>query len=90
MSDYAEFIAGTNPTNAASRFVILSVSVQSNRLVQMQWAAIPGRMYQVQSATNLLTWLPVSDWLHASGSPMSYSETNSVPGRRFFRVEVKP
>jgi hypothetical protein len=92
MPDYAEFIAGTNPTNAASRFVILSVTVQSNRLVQLQWAAIPGRIYQVQTSTNFAPCVPLSDWRQALGSPMSYTATNFDFGSyaHMFRVEVRP
>jgi subtilisin family serine protease len=51
MSDYAEFIAGTNPTNAASKLVFLSAGVVSNKFVRLEWAAIPGRLYQVESAS---------------------------------------
>jgi hypothetical protein len=50
MSDYAEFIAGTNPTNAASKLVFLSVTVLTNKQLQLSWAAIPGRLYQVQTS----------------------------------------
>ncbi len=53
MSDYAEFIAGTNPTNAASKLVFLAVTPLANRRVQLDWAAIPGRLYQVQTASTL-------------------------------------
>jgi subtilisin family serine protease len=92
MTDYAEFIAGTNPTNAASKLVFLSVTVQSNRFVQMQWAAVPGRVYQVESSTNFAGWTPLTDWLQASGSPMSYTATNFDFGRyaHMFRVQVRP
>lgn len=92
MSDYAEFIAGTNPTNAASKLVFLLVTVQSNRFFQLQWAAIPGRIYQVESSTNLANWTPITDWLQASGSPMSYTATNFDFGRyaHMFRVQVRP
>jgi len=50
MSDYAEFIAGTNPTNAASKLVFLGATPLTNQLVQLEWAAIPGRLYQVQAS----------------------------------------
>jgi hypothetical protein len=93
MSDYAEFIAGTNPTNAASKLVFVSVTVQSNRFVQLQWAAIPGRVYQLQTlTTNYASWAPLTDWLQASGSPMSYSATNFDFDRHahMFRVQVRP
>jgi hypothetical protein len=94
MSDYAEFIAGTNPTNAASKLVFLSATLQTNKLIQLQWAAIPGRLYQVEAASVLslqvASWAPVSDWIQASGSPMSYAATNASQGSRFYRVQVRP
>jgi subtilisin family serine protease len=172
MSDYAEFIAGTNPTNPASKLVLLSATLQTNKHFQLQWAAIPGRLYQVEASsslsvqtpprlsgaldklsstfklhieaqtnapyaiqvstdltawasvytnlpggtldyldsqsalsarrfyrtvvlatpgsTNLASWAPISDWLQASGSPMSYTTTNVITGLRFYRVQVRP
>jgi len=51
MPDYAEFIAGTNPTNSASKLVFLGVNLLTDKLIQLAWAAIPGRLYQVQSST---------------------------------------
>jgi hypothetical protein len=53
MSDYAEFIAGTDPTNAASKLVFLSATLQTNKHFQLQWAAIPGRLYQVETSALL-------------------------------------
>jgi serine protease AprX len=92
MSDYGKFIAGLNPTNAASKFVFLSVTVQSNRFVQLQWAAIPDRLYQLESSTNFAGWTPLTGWLQASGSPMSYTATNFDFDRyaHMFRVQVRP
>jgi len=89
MSDAAEFIAGTNPTNAASRFIFLS-NIETNQVLKLQWSAVPGRMYQVQSSTNLDSWVPASDWIQAVASPMSYSATNLTSGSRLYRVQVRP
>jgi hypothetical protein len=90
MTDYAEFIAGTNPTNAASNLKFLSASLQTNRLVKFQWSAIPGRIYQVQTSTNLQAWSPLTDWLQAKVSPMTYVTTNSASGAHLYRVQVRP
>ncbi len=91
MTDYAEFIAGTNPTNAASRFYVTGETIQSNRLVQMQWTVATNRLYQVDTSTNLRGWLPVTDWRQASNSStMSYTITNASGGAHFYRVEVRP
>jgi hypothetical protein len=92
MSDYAEFIAGTDPTNAASNLRIIR-SFLSNGVMTVQWSAIPGRIYQVQSSTNLFDWTPVSLWTQApilQPSPMSYTWTNAGDRARCFRVEVRP
>jgi hypothetical protein len=92
MTDYAEFIAGTNPTNAASKLVFGSVTVQSNRFVQLQWAAVPGRIYQLQTLTNTVSWVPLTDWIQASGSLMSFTATNFNfdSHAHIFRVQVRP
>jgi hypothetical protein len=51
MSDYAEFIAGTSPTNPASKLIFLGANLLTNKLIELEWAAIPGRLYQMQSST---------------------------------------
>ena len=92
MSDYGKFIAGLNPTNPASKFIIFPVTVQSNRFFQLQWAAIPDRLYQLQTLTNDVSWAPLTDWIQASDSPMSYTATNFNFDRdaHMFRVQVRP
>lgn len=90
MTDYEEFIAGTNPTNADSKLIFTAENVQANNSVKIQWAAIPGRVYQVQSSTNVINWVPLSDWLRASSSPMSYTVTNAGSGSHLYRVQVRP
>jgi len=89
MTDFQEFVAGTNPTNALSvlKFVAMRAT---NNVATFQWSAIPGRMYQVETSSNLASWVPATDWLQASGSPMTYSLTNAGKGARSFRVQVRP
>jgi len=90
LSDYGKFIAGLDPTNPASRFNLLSVTVQSNRIAQLQWAAVPGRLYLLEGSTNLVSWTPFTDWLQATDTPMSWTATNLSPNREYFRVQVRP
>ncbi|HEX7576439.1 MAG TPA: thrombospondin type 3 repeat-containing protein, partial [Verrucomicrobiae bacterium] len=90
MSDYAEFIAGTNPTNAASRFYFAKAA-QTNHLFQLEWTVVSNRLYQVSASTNLSSWPPVTGWLQASNDPtMSYIVTNAAGGAHFYRVQVQP
>ena len=91
MSDYAKFIAGLDPTNAASRLYLTGETMQASGLVQLQWSAVASRLYQVSVSTNLLSWLPVTDWLQGSSNPaMSCTVTNSGGGSHFYRVQVRP
>ena len=90
MPDYAEFIAGTNPTNAASRFYFTQIT-RTSRLVELEWTVVTNRLYQVSASTNLKSWLPATAWLQASDSPtMNYTATNSGNGSHFFHVQVLP
>lgn len=90
MSDYAEFIAGTDPTNAASKFIFLPTPMPTNQVVQLKWSAIPGRQYQLENSSNLVNWMPLTGWQQATVSPMNYSATNASSGAQFFRVQVRP
>jgi hypothetical protein len=91
MSDYAEFIAGTDPTDVASKLHFTSETRQTNHLVQMEWTVVSNRLYQVNASTNLASWQPVTAWLQASNSPtMSYLSTNLSSSGQFYRVQVRP
>ena len=55
--------------------------------IKIQWSAIPGRIYQVQSSTNLQVWAPLTGWLlnakqraRRDGVPTSW-RGRSGPGR---------
>lgn len=90
MSDYAKFITGTNPTNAAARFDLTAEPAPGDQVIQLQWPAATNRLYQVNDSTNLTSWTPLTGWLQATNAPaMTYSVTNAAD-RRFYRVQVRP
>lgn len=90
MSDYAEFVAGTNPTNAASN---LEISVQlssTSGSAVLRWTGASGHAYDVQGSIDGTNWVTVAqDVIAPSNVPMQYAipatETN-----RLFRLAVKP
>ncbi|MBU6400900.1 MAG: fibronectin type III domain-containing protein, partial [Verrucomicrobia bacterium] len=91
MTDYAEFIAGTNPTNALSYLSLDPPERLVNGTLRLDWAAVPGRAYQLQGSTNLLDWNAYSDWTRAAtnlGSVTLPTLDPAVPC--FFRLEVRP
>ena len=91
MTDSAEFIAGTIPTNAASRLYFTSEKMTNvNGRVLMQWPVVTNRLYQVNASTNLITWTNVTPWMQATnGATMTYTGTNASRAQ-FFRVQVQP
>jgi hypothetical protein len=56
----------------------------------MQWSAVPGRLYQVESSTDLVNWAAATDWVQAFASPMTYTATNAGARATLFRVQVRP
>ena len=91
MTDYAEFTAGTIPTNAASRLYFTSEKMtNASSRVLMQWPVVTNRLYQVNASTNLAAWLPVTPWIQATnGGTMNFTGTNGNRAQ-FFRVQVQP
>ena len=90
MTDLAEFIAGTNPTNAASVLHFFHPVVQNTGAVRLDWPAVPGRSYRLTTSGSSLTdWVPATDWTRANGTVLSFT-TNVLNGTRFYRLEVKP
>jgi endonuclease/exonuclease/phosphatase family metal-dependent hydrolase len=47
-NNYAEYVAGTNPTNAVSIFKILDGSHQADGRFSMTWTSVGGKRYRVQ------------------------------------------
>ena len=91
MSDWAESVAGTNPTNAAS-VLRLSASFQPlNNSVKMSWPSGAGHGYRVLGSTNAVTWTTYSDWIRATGLTTSWTVPPRTNGAPFlFRIEAKP
>lgn len=91
MTDYQEFVAGTNPLNPASRLDFINVKPSSDhRWVNLQWTTVTNRFYQINVSTNLKTWAPVSGWMQGTnGNTMSCGATNTG-AMQFFRIQVHP
>src|SRR6185503_120391 len=73
VTDYAEFLAGTNPTNAASVVHFLTPVVQNTDAIRFDWPAVPGRSYRMTSSTTLTNWVPAGDWVRANGNILSFT-----------------
>jgi hypothetical protein len=90
VSNYNEYLAGTDPTNRASSFQISSTTISGNNVV-LQWTAVNNRRYRVWTATSLpgawtsLNALPLT----YTGSTMTYTHVGgALTAPRFYRVEA--
>jgi hypothetical protein len=91
MADVAEFLAGTNPTNALSALVLAPPRRVTSERMQLSWPSAPGRAYRVHGSGDAQTWQPVSGWIRTTRTNAVYTLpafTNGAP--YLFRIEARP
>jgi hypothetical protein len=88
-SNAQEYALGTDPTSAASRFRVTSITREGTD-VTVTWAAVNGKAYRLESAESLTSpdWQPVGASDVTAGSS-SASETHTTSGAaHFYRVRL--
>ena len=93
MSNLAEWLAGTNPTNAASSLRLTVLPVSNPNSVSLAWASVAGKTYRLERSTNLLTGFDsvVSTNIAATAPTNVVTDTAIIPGdTHFYRVGVEP
>ncbi|MFO1475410.1 MAG: M12 family metallopeptidase [Verrucomicrobiota bacterium] len=92
LSNYQEFLAGTNPTHAAST-IKLSVLGVANPDVTLGINSAPGVVCRVEARTDLAagSWTVLADQLIGNGGTVSLVDPGAgTLGRRFYRLDVLP
>ena len=90
LSDYAEFVAGTDPNNPPPPFR-LSARLLANGSVQLSWPSVTNHTYRVHGSVDFASWATFGDWFAAAGTNTTFTlptPTNGAP--TFFRVEAAP
>lgn len=84
VSNYDEFLAGTDPTNPNS--VFKTRYQRSAGVVQVSWNSVPGLVYQLQRASSLTAraWAAVGQPVVAVGNTCEANVTANGPG--FYRI----
>jgi hypothetical protein len=92
MSNGAEVAAGTNPLDPTSVFKITSIAPASGSGLTITWSAVAGKTYAVESTANLAagSWTPLATGLTPIAGTGTYTDTNPVSGKKFYRVKVGP
>src|SRR5579859_6031270 len=92
MNNLAEWIAGTNPTNAASVLRLTLVSATNANNVVISWSSVAGKNYWLARSTNLAAGFNtvVSTNIAATAPTNTLTDTAILPGNtRFYRVGVQ-
>lgn len=90
VSDGKEVFAGTNPLDRNS-FLKISRVEFTQEGPAIEWTAVPGRTYVLQTSRNLQTWDWVGAPIEASAGEFSLSATDpeaSVLPKCFYKIEV--
>ena len=92
MPYWAEYVAGTDPTNPASVLAITGLSMQPGTGNTVAWPSVAGRVYGLDSTTNLLdSFTPVPDATNLPATPPANVYTNTsgyLPAQLFYRLHV--
>jgi hypothetical protein len=90
-TDYAEFLAGTDPTQVTSYLRLLTPATPpTTQRLQVQWPTVAGRAYRLESSSNLIHWTSLGDWTQAVSSTTSRTVPLPPAGPLFLRVGVRP
>jgi len=91
LNNWQEWIAGTNPTNTASAFRILSVS-SSEIGVAVSWQSITDRSYSLQRATDLggtVDFVTVATNIVGQTNTTTFIDSNAIgSGPFFYRISI--
>jgi hypothetical protein len=85
-SNYQEYIAGTDPTDAKS-----ALKVSNTRDSVIHWPSVAGKHYVIERSSSLFNpnWAPISSNVVGTGGDMQFQDTTGS-GVSFYRVSVAP
>ena len=93
LSNWQEYLAGTNPTNASSVFKITGGQALPGGQFVLRWLSVSNRLYDVMRGTNLAAgagaFVPVPGATNLAGTPPQNICTDSVSPaatRAFYRL----
>jgi len=90
LSNYREYLAGTNPTNAASRVQFLSPVPDGGGGVTLSWLSAPDKTYTVEYSTNVAgtNWTELRA-MTGTGSIQTCADSSAGVRARYYRLRVQ-
>lgn len=90
MSNWAEFIAGTDPTSLASRLTLNALTAVSAGSFEVRWQSAATRRYTLlRSATLTGTFTPVATGIAATPPENAYTDDSASEVAAFYRIRVE-
>jgi len=91
-SNFAEWVAGTNPTNPASCLRLLTPTFTATNSIIIQWPSVAGKSYRLERATNLVAGFNAIVRSNIAATPPTNSELDTafLPTQpRYYRILVE-
>jgi hypothetical protein len=90
LSDWGEFVAGTDPNNPPPPFRVSAQRLPGN-LIRLSWPSVTNHTCRVHASSNAISWTPHSAWLAVTNISTSYTFATATNGATtLFRVEAAP
>jgi hypothetical protein len=87
IGDADEVIMGTNPANPSD---VLRLWFHSGNPAQLEFPSKVGRFYRLYTSGDLRTWTDSGiATIAGDGGPKLFAASTAVPGRQFYRLQVK-
>jgi hypothetical protein len=89
VSNFDEYVTGTDPTDGGSFFGIDSITLAPDDGDVVTWQSAVGRNYVVYHSEPLSgIWLPLSGTLAGTGGELSFTDPEDGLTERFYRIGV--
>jgi hypothetical protein len=89
-SNWQEYIAGTNPLDAASVFRFLPATPPTGSSFTLQWPSVVNKIYTLQSSSSPGGgWTTMATNLIGNSQVLQWTDTNASTSARFYRALVQ-
>ena len=88
---WQDYLAGLNPTNRNSQFIIRPITQPSPGVPgQITFSSVMSRTYRVDTSTDLMSWAVLQDSLPGTGEDITVYDFRDLSGvgQVFYRVKV--